>query len=50
MEKFSIWWHNDCYMDGKIDIDNLIMVNIKIGDINKGFAEMHNNIRTVVTF
>ena len=28
----------DWYMDGKID------------DINKGFAEMHNNIRTVVTF
>lgn len=40
----------DWYMDGRIDIDNLITANIKIDDINKGFAEMHNNIRTVVTF
>lgn len=31
------------YMDGKIDIDNLITANIKIDDINKGLAEMHNN-------
>lgn len=40
----------DWYMDGRIDIDNLITSNIKIEDINKGFEEMHNNIRTVVTF
>lgn len=40
----------DWYMDGRIDIDNLITANIKIDDINKGFAEMHNNIRTVVIF
>ncbi|AKU74076.1 zinc-binding dehydrogenase family protein [Francisella tularensis subsp. tularensis] len=40
----------DWYMDGRIDIDNLITANIKIDDINKGFADMHNNIRTVVTF
>ncbi|MDE5033732.1 S-(hydroxymethyl)glutathione dehydrogenase, partial [Francisella tularensis subsp. holarctica] len=40
----------DWYMDGRIDIDNLITENIKIDDINKGFAEMHNNIRTFVTF
>ncbi|MDE4940408.1 S-(hydroxymethyl)glutathione dehydrogenase, partial [Francisella tularensis subsp. holarctica] len=39
----------DWYMDCRIDIDNLITENIKIDDINKGFAEMHKNIRTVVT-
>ncbi|MEY8714923.1 S-(hydroxymethyl)glutathione dehydrogenase/class III alcohol dehydrogenase [Francisella philomiragia] len=40
----------DWYMDGRIDIDSLITSNIKIEDINKGFENMHNNIRTVVTF
>lgn len=40
----------DWYMDGRIDIDNLITSNIKIEDINKGFENMHKNIRTVVTF
>lgn len=40
----------DWYMDGRINIDKLITSNIKIEDINKGFEEMHNNIRTIVTF
>lgn len=40
----------DWYMDGRIDIDNLITSNIQIEDINKGFADMHKNIRTVVKF
>ncbi|MFC4891488.1 S-(hydroxymethyl)glutathione dehydrogenase/class III alcohol dehydrogenase [Pseudofrancisella aestuarii] len=40
----------DWYMDGRINIDKLITSNIKIDDINKGFEEMHNNIRTIVTF
>ncbi|MDE5003091.1 S-(hydroxymethyl)glutathione dehydrogenase, partial [Francisella tularensis subsp. holarctica] len=30
----------DWYMDGRIDLDNLITAHIKIDDINKGFAEM----------
>ena len=40
----------DWYMDGRIDIDNLITSNIKIEQINEGFANMHDNIRTIVTF
>ena len=40
----------DWYMDGRIDIDNLITSNIKIDDINQGFADMHKNIRAVVSF
>lgn len=40
----------DWYMDGRIDIDSLITSNIKIEDINQGFADMHKNIRTVVKF
>ncbi|MCL4121561.1 UNVERIFIED_CONTAM: hypothetical protein GTU68_000056 [Idotea baltica] len=40
----------DWYMDGRIDIDNLITSNLQIEDINKGFEDMHKNIRTVVKF
>ncbi|MFH7242019.1 MAG: S-(hydroxymethyl)glutathione dehydrogenase/class III alcohol dehydrogenase [Spirulina sp.] len=42
----------DWYMDGKINIDDLITHVIPLGDINHGFDLMHEgeSIRTVVTF
>jgi len=42
----------DWYMDGKIDIDNLITHTLPLQDINKAFDLMHTgeSIRSVVTF
>ena len=42
----------DWYMDGKIDIDNLITHTLPLAEINKGFDLMHagESIRSVVTF
>ena len=42
----------DWYMDGKINIDDLITHKLKLADINEGFDLMHTgeSIRTVVTF
>jgi S-(hydroxymethyl)glutathione dehydrogenase / alcohol dehydrogenase len=42
----------DWYMDGKIRIDDLITHTLKLDDINKGFALMHEgkSIRSVVVY
>jgi len=42
----------DWYMDGKINIDDLITHKLKLEDINKGFDLMHagQSIRSVVEF
>jgi S-(hydroxymethyl)glutathione dehydrogenase/alcohol dehydrogenase len=42
----------DWYMDGKINIDDLITHKLKLEDINKGFELMHSgeSIRSVVVF
>jgi S-(hydroxymethyl)glutathione dehydrogenase/alcohol dehydrogenase len=42
----------DWYMDGKINIDDLITHQLKLEDINKGFDLMHSgeSIRSVVVF
>ena len=42
----------DWYMDGKINIDDLITHKLKLADINKGFVLMHagTSIRSVVVF
>ncbi|MGZ5092346.1 MAG: S-(hydroxymethyl)glutathione dehydrogenase/class III alcohol dehydrogenase [Burkholderiales bacterium] len=42
----------DWYMDGKINIDDLITHTLKLEDINKGFELMHagKSIRSVVVF
>jgi S-(hydroxymethyl)glutathione dehydrogenase/alcohol dehydrogenase len=42
----------DWYMDGKINIDDLITHTMPLDDINKGFDLMHagESIRSVVTF
>jgi S-(hydroxymethyl)glutathione dehydrogenase/alcohol dehydrogenase len=42
----------DWYMDGKINIDDLITHVLPLGDINRGFDLMHSgeSIRSVVTF
>ena len=42
----------DWYMDGKINIDDLITHTMPLGDINKGFDLMHagESIRSVVMF
>jgi S-(hydroxymethyl)glutathione dehydrogenase / alcohol dehydrogenase len=42
----------DWYMDGKINIDDLITHRLSLGDINKGFDLMHKgeSIRSVVLF
>ncbi|MGA0033192.1 MAG: S-(hydroxymethyl)glutathione dehydrogenase/class III alcohol dehydrogenase [Burkholderiales bacterium] len=42
----------DWYMDGKINIDDLITHTLKLEDINKGFDLMHSgeSIRSVVEF
>jgi S-(hydroxymethyl)glutathione dehydrogenase/alcohol dehydrogenase len=42
----------DWYMDGKINIDDLITHQLKLADINHGFDLMHEgkSIRSVVTF
>ena len=42
----------DWYMDGKINIDDLITHKLKLKDINKGFDLMHSgeSIRSVVVF
>ncbi len=42
----------DWYMDGKINIDDLITHKLKLADINKGFDLMHSgeSIRSVVEF
>jgi S-(hydroxymethyl)glutathione dehydrogenase / alcohol dehydrogenase len=42
----------DWYMDGKINIDDLITHQLKLEDINKGFDLMHagTSIRSVVVF
>ncbi len=42
----------DWYMDGKINIDDLITHQLKLDDINKGFDLMHEgkSIRSVVVF
>jgi S-(hydroxymethyl)glutathione dehydrogenase/alcohol dehydrogenase len=42
----------DWYMDGKINIDDLITHTLKLDDINKGFDLMHEgkSIRSVVVF
>ena len=42
----------DWYMDGKINIDDLITHKLKLEDINKGFDLMHSgeSIRSVVVF
>ncbi|MBX3488562.1 S-(hydroxymethyl)glutathione dehydrogenase/class III alcohol dehydrogenase [Parvibaculum sp.] len=42
----------DWYMDGKIDIDNLITHTMPLEDINKGFDLMHGgkSIRSVVVY
>jgi S-(hydroxymethyl)glutathione dehydrogenase/alcohol dehydrogenase len=42
----------DWYMDGKINIDDLITHKLKLGDINQGFDLMHagQSIRSVVVY
>ncbi len=42
----------DWYMEGKINIDDLITHKLKLGDINEGFDLMHagKSIRSVVVF
>ena len=42
----------DWYMDGKIDIDNLITHTMPLEDINRAFDLMHSgeSIRSVVQF
>jgi len=42
----------DWYMDGKINIDDLITHTLPLARINEGFDLMHagKSIRTVVTF
>ena len=42
----------DWYMDGRINIDDLITHKLKLGDINQGFDLMHagKSIRSVVVF
>jgi S-(hydroxymethyl)glutathione dehydrogenase/alcohol dehydrogenase len=42
----------DWYMEGKINIDDLITHNLKLGDINEGFDLMHagRSIRAVVVY
>ena len=42
----------DWYMDGKINIDDLITHTMKLDDINSAFDLMHEgkSIRSVVTF
>jgi S-(hydroxymethyl)glutathione dehydrogenase / alcohol dehydrogenase len=42
----------DWYMEGRINIDDLITHKLKLGDINKGFDLMHagESIRSVVVF
>jgi S-(hydroxymethyl)glutathione dehydrogenase/alcohol dehydrogenase len=42
----------DWYMDGKINIDDLITHTMPLGDINKGFDLMHHgeSIRSVVVY
>jgi len=42
----------DWYMDGKINIDDLITHTLSLEDINKGFDLMHEgkSIRSVVVF
>ena len=42
----------DWYMDGKINIDDLITHTMPLGDINKGFDLMHagESIRSVVLY
>jgi len=42
----------DWYMDGKINIDDLITHKLALDDINKGFDLMHSGeaIRSVVVF
>jgi len=42
----------DWYMDGKINIDDLITHQLKLNDINKGFDLMHSgeSIRAVVVY
>ena len=42
----------DWYMDGKINIDDLITHTMPLADINKAFDLMHSgeSIRSVVTF
>ncbi len=42
----------DWYMDGKINIDDLITHHLKLDDINRGFDLMHSgeSIRSVVVF
>ncbi|MBT8491576.1 MAG: zinc-binding dehydrogenase, partial [Deltaproteobacteria bacterium] len=42
----------DWYMDGKINIDDMITHTLSLGDINKGFDLMHEgeSIRAVVNF
>jgi S-(hydroxymethyl)glutathione dehydrogenase / alcohol dehydrogenase len=42
----------DWYMEGKINIDDLITHKLSLGDINKGFDLMHagESIRSVVVY
>jgi S-(hydroxymethyl)glutathione dehydrogenase/alcohol dehydrogenase len=42
----------DWYMDGKINIDDLITHTLKLEDINRGFDLMHagESIRSVVVY
>jgi S-(hydroxymethyl)glutathione dehydrogenase / alcohol dehydrogenase len=42
----------DWYMEGKINIDDLITHKLALGDINKGFDLMHagQSIRSVVVY
>jgi len=42
----------DMYMDGRINIDDLITHKLKLDDINKGFDLMHagESIRSVVEY
>jgi S-(hydroxymethyl)glutathione dehydrogenase / alcohol dehydrogenase len=42
----------DWYMEGKINIDDLITHTLKLDDINKGFKLMHEgkSIRSVVVY
>ncbi|HWA47805.1 MAG TPA: S-(hydroxymethyl)glutathione dehydrogenase, partial [Dongiaceae bacterium] len=42
----------DWYMDGKINIDDLITHKLKLEDINQGFDLMHQgkSIRSVVVY
>jgi S-(hydroxymethyl)glutathione dehydrogenase / alcohol dehydrogenase len=42
----------DWYMNGKINIDDLITHKLALADINKGFDLMHagESIRSVITY